>query len=185
MALRAYQRAQWLAPGGVVAGAGCTASLATDRPKRGDHRFHMTGQTADRLLPYFLTPSTGARARGGEGALLGRVLLNARGATLGVADRVPLPLVADETIQVETIAAVDPLARMLRAEVTAVHAGLDGRLGTEAPRPGLLLPGSFNPVHEGHWGMAAAAGRLAGLVAALAPCATDACSPALARQAVR
>src|SRR5690349_6017210 len=38
MAQRALERARWLAPGERVCGAGCTASLATDRPKRGDHR---------------------------------------------------------------------------------------------------------------------------------------------------
>ncbi len=40
MACRAYNRACWLAPGEAVVGIGCTASLASDRPKRGDHRFH-------------------------------------------------------------------------------------------------------------------------------------------------
>src|SRR5205807_1995389 len=38
MADRALERARWLAPGHLVAGIGCTASLATDRPKQGDHR---------------------------------------------------------------------------------------------------------------------------------------------------
>src|SRR4051794_18544612 len=39
LARRAWQRASWLAPGEEVAGVGCTAGLATDRPKRGEHRF--------------------------------------------------------------------------------------------------------------------------------------------------
>ena len=38
MARRARERAEWLAPGEVVGGVACTASLATDRPKRGEHR---------------------------------------------------------------------------------------------------------------------------------------------------
>src|SRR5262245_6491898 len=41
MARRAAERASWLAPRAAVAGVACTASLATDRPKRGDHRFHV------------------------------------------------------------------------------------------------------------------------------------------------
>src|SRR5437762_311819 len=41
MARRAFERARWLTPGEAVIGVGCTASLATDRPKRGDHRFHL------------------------------------------------------------------------------------------------------------------------------------------------
>src|SRR5579884_1150599 len=46
LAERACDRARWLAPGEAVAGAGCTASLATDRPKRGDHRLHVAVHTA-------------------------------------------------------------------------------------------------------------------------------------------
>src|SRR5262245_60972635 len=45
LARRAYDRARWLAPGVPVAGIGVTASLRSDRPKRGDHRFHLTCQT--------------------------------------------------------------------------------------------------------------------------------------------
>src|SRR5438445_478539 len=41
MAERAYSRARCLSPLGLVVGIGCTASLVTDRPKRGDHRLHV------------------------------------------------------------------------------------------------------------------------------------------------
>src|SRR5262245_60483194 len=46
MARRAFERARRLAPLGNAAGLGCTASLVSDRPKRGDHRFHLSVQTA-------------------------------------------------------------------------------------------------------------------------------------------
>src|SRR5258708_791676 len=39
MAARAFARARWLEPGQAVLGIGGTASLASDRPKKGDHRF--------------------------------------------------------------------------------------------------------------------------------------------------
>src|SRR3954464_16046599 len=41
LAARAYERARWHDPAASVIGVGCTAGLATDRPKRGDHRFHV------------------------------------------------------------------------------------------------------------------------------------------------
>src|SRR5262245_4744028 len=41
LAARALARAEQLAPDEPVFGLGVTASLATDRPKRGDHRFHL------------------------------------------------------------------------------------------------------------------------------------------------
>src|SRR5262245_15364828 len=39
MARRAYERGRWLAPTARILGLGCTASLASDRPKKGEHRF--------------------------------------------------------------------------------------------------------------------------------------------------
>src|SRR5438132_756094 len=60
MARRAYERAAWLAPGERVVGLGCTASLATDRPKRGDHRLHVSVQRSDRCLTFSLTLAKGA-----------------------------------------------------------------------------------------------------------------------------
>src|SRR5277367_4587325 len=41
MAVRAHARASWLAPRQAVLGVACTASLASDRPKRGEHRCHV------------------------------------------------------------------------------------------------------------------------------------------------
>src|SRR5216684_594403 len=55
MAARAYERALWMAAGDEVAGAGCTASLATDRPKLGEHRFHIGVKTAYHTAAYSLT----------------------------------------------------------------------------------------------------------------------------------
>src|SRR5438046_10352789 len=42
LAQRALDRANWLAPGEVTLGLGCTASLVSDRPKRGDHRIFVS-----------------------------------------------------------------------------------------------------------------------------------------------
>src|SRR5262245_41870580 len=55
MARRAKERARWLAPGQPVVGLGCTASLATDRPKRGDHRFHVAVLGGGQTMTYSLT----------------------------------------------------------------------------------------------------------------------------------
>jgi hypothetical protein len=53
----------------------------------------------------------------------------------------------------------DFLARLLRGDVRALRADPDGQLRLDAPAPEVLLPGSFNPLHEGHLGLAAAAAR--------------------------
>jgi hypothetical protein len=162
MAVRALERARWLAPGEEIVGAGCTASLATDRPKRGDHRFHLAVHTGDRTACSSLTLTKDARDRESEEAVLDAVLLNALAEALGVAERLAVPLLPGEEVQVEVEAMPDPLAALLRGEVPAVCADGDGRLSATAPRPAVLLPGSFNPVHRGHGELARTAARLLG-----------------------
>src|SRR5262249_30928926 len=55
LAARARERARALAPGSAVAGVSCTASLRSDRPKRGDHRFHLAVQTSRHSVCHSLT----------------------------------------------------------------------------------------------------------------------------------
>ena len=185
MAVRAFQRGRWLAPLEPVVGVGCTASLATDRPKRGDHRFHLAVRTAERLASYSLTLSKGAREREAEEAVLDAALLNALAEGSGVTERLAVPLLEGEAIQVETSAFADPVALLLSGRVPAVCAESDGRLTWEASRPGLVVPGAFNPVHEGHWGLAAAASRLTGRPAAFELSVVNVDKPPLSAEEVR
>src|SRR5512136_684616 len=64
LALRAYSRACRLAgPTTLVAGIGCTAAIATDRPKRGDHRCCLAVCDEQSLTTYTLTLTKGRRTR--------------------------------------------------------------------------------------------------------------------------
>jgi nicotinamide mononucleotide (NMN) deamidase PncC len=165
MAVRAWERASWLAPGEAVAGVGCTASLATDRPKRGEHRFHVAVQTAAAVSSVSLTLTKGARDRSGEEEVVARTLLNSVAEACGVAERVAIPLLPGETPEAETTAAADAIAALVRGEIATVCVARDGRLSANTSRPAAVLPGSFNPVHDGHWGLLRLAERRAGAAA--------------------
>lgn len=78
MARRAYARAQALHPAAEpLLGVGCTATIATDRAKRGAHRCAIAVQRADGAVAYTLTLQKGQRDRPGEEALVSRLLLHA------------------------------------------------------------------------------------------------------------
>src|SRR5262249_15509942 len=94
-AMAAQARDRWLPPGAAVLGLGCTASLATDRPKRGDHRFHVTADAGGRRTTYSLILAKGSRDREGEEAVLDAVILNALAEALGVSERIAGPLPDD------------------------------------------------------------------------------------------
>ena len=160
MARRAFERARRLAPLAAVAGLGCTAGLVSDKPKRGEHRFHLSLHTANGSTTWSLTLSKGSRDRAGEEAVLDIVLLNALADTFGVPLRLPNTLLPGEVVHVETLPASAVLGRLFRGDCPAVCADVDGRLNSDAAPPAVLLPGSFNPLHDGHLRMAEVAERM-------------------------
>ena len=128
MAIRAQQRARWLAPGAPTVGVGCTASLRSDRPKRGDHRFHVSVHTGVRTHTHSLVLVKEARDRTAEEEVLDRVLLNLLAEAFGLSDRLGVALLPGEEVVVETRAESDALARFLGGETDALCVGADGRM---------------------------------------------------------
>ena len=200
LAVRAYERAAWLAPGEDVLSVGCTASLASDRPKRGDHRFHLTCHRADRSITYSLILDKNLRQgpgsqREAEEAVLDAALLNAMAEAYGLAERVPVPLLAEEAMQMEVCPATDWVSSLLRGELPAFHVGVDGLMSRAGPGHSsltprsssgpTLLPGAFNPVHEGHWRLAEVASRLLGSPVAFELSVTNVDKPALPAAEIR
>jgi hypothetical protein len=159
--------------------------LRSDRPKRGDHRFHLSVCTDEQTTTYSLTLTKEARDREGEETVLDLVLLNALAEAFGVADRLPVPLLPGEEVRTETHPAGGALAALSDGRVAALCAEVDGRLRVDAPRPAVLLPGSFNPVHAGHWSLAAVAARLVGAPTAFELAVVNADKPPLAGEEVR
>jgi hypothetical protein len=185
MADRAWERACWLAPSVPTAGVGCTAGLRSDRPKRGDHRFHLAVRNAAGTCTWSLTLTKDQRGREGEEEVLDRVLLNGMAESFGLAERVAVPLLPSEEIHTESSPASDPLAALLGGHLPVVCREPDGRLHADGPRPGLLLPGSFNPLHEGHCRLAAVASRMTNRPAAFEMTVVNADKPPLAGEEVR
>jgi len=159
IAKRAQTRASWLTPGEAVVGLGCTASLVSDRPKRGDHRLHVATHSELGSVRASLTLAKGARDRKGEEAIVDAVILNALAAAGGVAERIDVPLMAGENLQWQTAVSEQPLAQLLLGSLASVCVEQDGQFRSDAERPAALLAGSFNPVHAGHWQLAEVAGR--------------------------
>ncbi len=147
MAMAAFLRAGRLDPGDTPhAGVACTASLASDRPKRGPHRAHVAFQTAAVTAVRSLTLAKGQRTRGQEERVVSVLVLNAAAEACGLAERRTLDLVAGETVEASDTAAPPAWQDLLLGRRDAVRYG--GRPATGPPAA--IYPGAFHPLHAGH-----------------------------------
>jgi hypothetical protein len=89
MAMAAFERARWLVRSEepdpqLVIGVGCTASLASDRPKRGEHRVYVASQTATETAAYSLDLAKGARTRDAEEQVCAALIVEAIAEAVGL-----------------------------------------------------------------------------------------------------
>lgn len=146
-----------------IFGLGSTATIATDRTKRGDHRVATAVHDSFGTVRYALTLDKGARDRAGEEELVSLVILAAAADACGVFGAPELPLEPTEELTgsyrpTELLAAVDSGAR----ELVVVRP--NGQIVTgDDVGPHAVLSGSFNPVHQGHLELAAVASARVGL----------------------
>ena len=159
LAGRAQTRAQMLREdtGSPVIGVSCTATIVTDRPKRGEHRAFIATWQPERIVCYQLKMEKGVRNREGEEQLVSHVVLNAIAHAASLDDAIPLDLV-DGDVLIETVFALgDVVDDLYAGEINYFGVHDFGRIRKTDASPQVLLPGSFNPLHAGHLGMAEAA----------------------------
>lgn len=101
MAVAAYHRALQLRSDGIaVIGLGGTAALASDRPKRGDHRCHVAWHDGARGATHSLLLAKGARDRDGEEEVVSRLVLLALAEACGLTATLSLGLLPTEHVEV-------------------------------------------------------------------------------------
>ena len=162
MARMAYWRALGLGSGSApVAGIGCTATISTDRAKRGAHACFVAAWTDRGPTSYGVTFVKGLRDRAGEEDLVSRLLLRALADASGVEFDVSLPFDPREELDVGRGDTGDPLDELASGRVGSVTVRPDGSMLADQPHRGGVLSGSFYPLHKGHTDLAdVAAGTL-------------------------
>jgi hypothetical protein len=192
MAQTARARAARLAPAGAdLVGLGATAALVSDRPRKGEHRFHIAFANAAGIAHCTCVLAKGRRDRAAEEDLVSRaiVLWLARAcgvAAPGNAALSPRSLFDADEHYAETVAAVvDTIDQLLAGELDRVTVQPDGQMMLSAPQPLVLFPGSFNPMHEGHLLLARVAEELRQQPLAFEISVTNVDKPPLAGETVR
>jgi nicotinamide mononucleotide (NMN) deamidase PncC len=159
MAVMGLERARRLVAENVpLAGIGCTASLASDRPKRGEHRLHVALQTDRVTQSWSVTLVKGRRSREQEEDIVGRVVLAAMCGSM--APTSSLGVTDDEPMEEQRTVAPPAWSELYRGERSAVLAVGDSAVIESERR--LIFPGAFHPRHAGHRDMAEFAARFTG-----------------------
>ncbi|HID50541.1 MAG TPA: hypothetical protein EYP41_00690 [Anaerolineae bacterium] len=163
MAGRAYTRARWLETEALPSvGLACTATIITDRPKRGEHRAHIATWQAACLNHYTIYLEKGARDRTGEEDVVSRIMLNALAQAMGLEMRLPVPLTANDHLTTETSDFMATAVQLTHHNIPYFCVMEDGRIHTNHVNPPALLAGAFNPLHDGHIDLRNLAGKLLG-----------------------
>ena len=187
MARSARTRAALLVPAGTdLVGLGATAALVSDRPRKGEHRFHVACVNSARIAHCTGVMAKGRRDRAAEEDLVARAIVLWLANACGIAAPSPRSLLEkDEYFSETIIATADAIDQLLAGEVDRVTAQPDGQLMLSAPLPLVLLPGSFNPVHAGHLLLAQIAEELRQQPSVFEISVTNVDKPPLADKTVR
>ena len=187
MARSIRARAARLMPAGTdPIGLGATAALVSDRPRKGEHRFHIAFADSARTAHCTGVLAKGRRDRAAEEDLVSRAIVLWLAHACGITAPSPRSLLdPDEHFSEMVIATVDAIDQLLAGEVDRVTVQPDGQVMLSAPCPPVLLPGSFNPLHAGHVTLARVAEEFRQQPAAFEISVTNVDKPPLTGDAVR
>ncbi len=156
LAGRAYTRARWLdTEAHPVIGLACTATIVTDRPKRGEHRAFIATWQPKQMVTYGLYLEKGERDRTEEESLVSLLLFRALAQAFSLPAPITLSLTAKDRLTVRQYDFAQWATQLEQQEVDYFGISADGRVRHDPPT--LILSGAFNPLHTGHLGLAQAA----------------------------
>eukprot|EP00612_Vaucheria_litorea_P002947 CAMPEP_0171462112 /NCGR_PEP_ID=MMETSP0945-20130129/6285_1 /TAXON_ID=109269 /ORGANISM="Vaucheria litorea, Strain CCMP2940" /LENGTH=420 /DNA_ID=CAMNT_0011988583 /DNA_START=169 /DNA_END=1428 /DNA_ORIENTATION=+ len=151
-------------------GIGCSAAIASVRPKKGLHRCFISAKNSKGISTFSMNLSKGQRSRIEEEEVVSKLMIKAIAAASEVnfEGKIGFDLKDGDTMfPTEIDPSEDPLDLLMKGKVEKVFVLKDEKSGfldktlaeIPLPKPSLVLPGSFNPLHEGHIGLLQAAQR--------------------------
>lgn len=180
MAKAAYQKAADLSTIGTpIIGIGAACALTTDRDRRGEDKAFVTAYTGVTSKSYSLHLAKGARRRYEEDSKTSRLVIKAIADAMGVGNSFnELGISAAEagkavegstsddhdSLSITSTASKEPveyIKDLLSGRINTLEFSRQGMIVVDAPRHNrIYLPGSFNPLHDGHKELLAAACKL-------------------------
>ena len=151
MAKQSYQRAISLrSKNEPVVGIGCTASISSNKTKKGPHRCHVAAWNNNSVSVYSMSLIKGLRDRVDEDRIVSYLIVKALADSLGVPMTIPDELSnSDEQVEKTLKTYDDPLDALLAQHIYSVLVD-ETHMKADENISGSILPGSFDPLHNGH-----------------------------------
>ncbi|MBR62024.1 MAG: hypothetical protein CL904_05125 [Dehalococcoidia bacterium] len=149
MAQKAFCKAKLLCSNSsMLIGVGCTATIATDREKKGDHKAYISIMSEQGLTNWYVQFTKGLLTRSQEEQSISHAILYALSNTINLSDKLDIEL--DQGVELEYIG-FDYGVSDLVDDSGYLYFEIDTpiKVGNEF-NPGAILPGSFDPIHAGH-----------------------------------
>lgn len=155
LAMAALEQAHQLDPSEPeqLFGIGATASLASDRPKRGEHRVHVSLQTRRASMVWNLRLAKNQRTRTEEEAIAASLVLHAAAVAADVVKQNAWLAETCDQLTSRKQASVPLWQSILWGETPAALIDPSDDVAIQAADqspPKILYPGSFDPPHVGH-----------------------------------
>jgi len=144
LAMAAYQRAIKIEGDEPVFGLGCTAALATNRERRGDDRCYIAIQSSTFTTEISVVFDKDQRTRSEEEGLCASLLLGFMANILGMDNDATGELRTTDDFSRKMVKAEESWQSLLAGNTKTTEAGNSN---------GLVFPGAFNPLHQGHLNM--------------------------------
>lgn len=163
LAGRALTRARQLHDGPEpLIGLACTATIITDRPKKGPHRAHVATWHNRSICRYTIHLDKGQRDRNGEEEMVSRLMINALANAYNIEGQAEMNWLPGDRYETQESNLELAATRLKQGAGSFFCIEANGTLLYEIEPPVAMLPGAFNPLHEGHLALAATAAEMVG-----------------------
>ena len=162
LAHRAFQNAVNLNSAASVVGIGATATIRTDRQKRGEHKFFIAACTREEIMVLSAKLIKGLRDRQGEDEIISKLIVKLLADKGEVEMDIPIELRPAEKLDTHTYGNQYLLDDLINGDIPSAMINPDGSMSTGNRAPKAILSGSFDPLHNGHLELAKVASEILG-----------------------
>ena len=163
MARKAYEKSIALRKNNEpVLGIACTAAISTDRDRRGQNHAYICSWTAHSRNIEHITLQKGKRDRVSEDLIISQSIINMISKVILNRSAYDIDLDPGDNSEKTNLTYATETKALLAGQILSFIKKGDNHIEPDGKFTGLILPGSFNPLHRGHKSLLSKAHELTG-----------------------